>query len=215
MVRALRSVVAAMVLVVVGLGTAARALTFVPAGDSLRITFTESGAPRVGGGAITGAGGRFVDTLEFIESNHLSNNPHGTAKLYNGTTLLGSMNFNAQGVQTFTFVAPGSLWTFGEIGTVNDWNSIEGGTINGILDITLDQDADLNIFLTALGVANGSGSILTANVTPVITRVSVVHAVAATPLPGALPLFVGGLGLLGVVTRSRRRKASSAPAGRC
>jgi hypothetical protein len=38
---------------------------------------------------------------------------------------------------------------------------------------------------------------------------AVLYGVAATPLPAALPLFAGGLGLLGIVTRRKRKRQAA------
>lgn len=42
------------------------------------------------------------------------------------------------------------------------------------------------------------------------TTGTITDALAATPLPAALPLFAGGLGMVGLLARGRKRKAKSA-----
>jgi hypothetical protein len=210
MTRALRSVVAAIALSVVGMSTAAHAVT-VPAGDILRVTFAESSPPRVktgGGTVITSASGAFIDTMTFfsIASSLVA---HGTARLYDGTTLLATMNLLVDGVRVFAFASPTATFSSStsDIGILNDWSTIEDGTIDGVLDITLDRTTSLSVIVMGIGIGNGTDSFFTGAPNPVITGQSVVSAVAATPLPAALPLFAGGLGLLGLVAGRRRRKA--------
>jgi hypothetical protein len=108
---AIRRTVAAIALGVVVHGTQARAITLA-AGQTLRVTFTESGPESVLGGFVTGAGGRAVDTLGFGETDNLIGTASGVAKLYNGAALLGSVNFTAGGFQVFSFAAPGSQFHY-------------------------------------------------------------------------------------------------------
>ncbi len=171
-------------------------------GQTLDITFSLSGPPSVPG--FTGAGGLAVDTLQFIETDHGPFGTHGVAQLFNGSTLLGSVNFIAGFVQSFAFVAPGSAFTFPAVGTVSDWSSITSGAINGILKITLDHTIDFSIASVYLGVANGSSQILLAS-----PGVTITGAAIATPLPAALPLFATGAGVLGLIGWRRKRKAAA------
>jgi hypothetical protein len=188
---------------IVAHATQARAVELMP-GQTLSVTFTESGPPSVEGGLVKGAGGLLDDTLGFLETDNLTLPTSGVAQLFNGTTLLGTVDFTAFGVQGFAFVAPGSTFTSFPSATISDsdWNSILNGTINGILDITLDRSADITITLFGLGVAEGSNGITDASPLPTITGESVL---VATPIPASLPLFAGGLGFVGYLSRRRKR----------
>jgi hypothetical protein len=179
------------------------------AGQTLSVTFTESGPESVLGGAITGAGGLDVDTLGFFETDNLSGPASGVAQLYNGTTLLGTVNFIADQAQLFAFVAPGSQFTAAQTGTLTNWSSIIAGTINGVLDITLNESTDISISLFGLGVGFSGNEVLGASPGLTITGESVL---TTTPLPAALPLFAGVLGLMGFVARRRKRKATAVAA---
>ena len=146
-----------------------------------------------------------LDTLVFYETNTGGyNGPNGIARLFNGATLLGTVNFTAHGGQSFGFVAPGSAFTFGPLGTVNDWTSLIDGTINGILDITFDRTIDVSISLVGLGVGYFSQGFYDASPQPTITGENVL---AATPLPATLPLFASGLGAMALLGWCKKRKA--------
>jgi hypothetical protein len=54
------------------------------------------------------------------------------------------------------------------------------------------------------GAGPVTGLILRGRITPIDA------ALATTPLPAALPLFAGGLGVLGLLTKRRERKAAAA-----
>lgn len=86
---------ATIALVCIAAADAAHATTVQP-GQTLRMTFNESGPPSVQG--LTGAGGRAVDTLEFTETDTGGfNGANGIARLFNGATLLGTVNFTTHG----------------------------------------------------------------------------------------------------------------------
>jgi hypothetical protein len=107
----------------------------------------------------------------------------------------------------------------------NTW-SVTGSGLNGALaladgvgyspdhnnpfqfDITFDLSglttasftADANGYVMAVDMRSGTGG------TGFIGGVQVFGTGGATPLPGALALFVGGLGVLGLVSQRRKRK---------
>jgi len=188
----------------------ARAVT-VPAGDTLQIAFNLAGPATVPGccGPLTGSSdGLEIDTLAFLESD-AGTFSNGVAKLFNGSTLLGTVNFSTGFFETFAFAAPGSQYTFGPIGQVpsSDWSAFVNGTINGILDITFSQTIDITVFVDDLGVGNGNNGILNADEQPNITSVSVL---SATPLPATLPLLASGVAFIGYLARRRKQSGQRA-----
>jgi hypothetical protein len=203
--RILCSAIPAIVLGIVAHATQARAIELTP-GETLNVTFTESGPPSVLGGLFTGAGGLLDDTLAFEESDNLGVPASGVAQLFDGTILLGTVDFTAYKLQGFGFVASGSAFTAVPTGIVNDWTSIINGTINGRLDITLDTTADISISLFNLGIGTGGSGIFTASPQPTITGESVL---ATTPLPRTLTLFGAGLCCLGLLAWCRKRNVQT------
>jgi hypothetical protein len=95
--------------------------------------------------------------------------------------------------------------------------TIAGKTYTSVLDVQFNGPTITSIFgfsdtvngdtLTSIGLTSfqlfGTGISSTDGGTVTI------NAVAATPLPAALPLFAGGLGLLGMFARRRKQKASA------
>jgi hypothetical protein len=91
--------------------------------------------------------------------------------------------------------------------------------VNGaILDLSdTDKTPGTNpgTIATLLFLSDGTGAALLsfAQTTPGGSEASPIFddvQVAATPIPAALPLFAGGLGMLGLLARRRKRKAASA-----
>lgn len=160
-------------------------------GQTLEVTFNESGPSSVLGGLLTGAGGRLLDTFELGETD-TGTHATGVAQLYNGSTLLGSVTFSTGFFQSFGFTAPGSAFTFGPLGTVTDWNAFVDGSINGIVDLTFSQPIDVNVFSQALGVGTGGNEIHDASVQPNIISETVL---SSAPVPGPIV----GAGLPGVI----------------
>jgi hypothetical protein len=166
--------------------------------QTLEITFNESGPSSVLGGLITGAGGALLDTFELGETDG-GTHTTGLAKLYDGSTLLGSVSFTTGHFESFGFTAPGSAFTFGPLGTVTDWSGLINGTIDGILDISFGSAIDVNVFDQELGVGQSSNGIYGASVQPNFLQETILTAPVPGPVVGAgLPgLLVVGGGLLG------------------
>ena len=110
-------------------------------------------------------------------------------------------NLDGEGIFTIT---PSDL---------NSGSNIDTGSIGQIFSLTAEQSGTsaslyLDLFTNSWQVHNaccGQGA-TAAQGTFTITG----PALAATPLPAALPLFAGGLGFLGYLTRRRKRGANGA-----
>jgi hypothetical protein len=77
------------------------------------------------------------------------------------------------------------------------------------------SDSTLALFLASLQSATGESDspFFAADVSSTTGKTGVIDfAVATTPLPAALPLFAGGLAVVGLLSRRRKRKAQSAAA---
>ena len=71
----------------------------------------------------------------------------------------------------------------------------------GITPASFIQNDNSLFFATDIGVSNGRGGYSTGDVAA--------PSVSATPLPAALPLFIGGLGMIGLLSRRRKRNVQS------
>lgn len=86
--------------------------------------------------------------------------------------------------------------------TTYDFLGVSKFEITGIDPSAALDPTDITAFLTGItfmgtGSFTGTMEAITANV-------------SATPLPASLPLFAGGLGMMGLFMQRRRRKAQSA-----
>jgi hypothetical protein len=121
---------------------------------------------------------------------------------------------NASGTATqaggFAFVnlatslnlAPGNYFI------LTDYSLVNFDPVAAFPSTVIDNDA---ISLT-LGVAENCGAPNNCNL-PISADPGIFgpdFEITATPLPGALPLFAGGLGMLGLFGRSRKQKALDA-----
>jgi len=100
----------------------------------------------------------------------------------------------------------------GEVQTVNDLNS---GPTFGSTDLTIDSVPQFGTVFsggycidpsnTCLGAPNVLGGL---GFNPFIVDSIEVFTIYQTPLPAALPLFAGGLGVFGLLARRNRKKKS-------
>jgi hypothetical protein len=186
----------------------AQAITVNP-GLTLQINYSVAGPN--GEPGLTGAGGRPVDTLEFSETDSGDTVSNAVAQLYDGTTLLGTVDFLASSGSSFGFAAPGSGFSFGPLGTVTDWSSLINGTNDLFLDLTFSRSINISVCCGQLGV--GAGNEILYNPGYINQPVFVSETVlSATPLPAALPLFASGLAALALFGWHRRKKVAAATA---
>jgi opacity protein-like surface antigen len=119
-----------------------------------------------------------------------------------------SYNFKTGDWHEFTFTVASGATDDLDIGNANDTLTVDNFTGAGsYLSGPTNYDVPFSIAYTAgsydvyLELADGPDP---------ENSVSLVSAISATPLPAALPLFAGGLGVLGLFGRRRKQKALDA-----
>ncbi len=137
-----------------------------------------------------------------------------------GTYTLNSVEFAAGANSNYNEVVPGSISQQLTIDGVSQTLTIPFSLdVNAADTMTIFSGAALTfagwqVVLNSLTIGpNGGGSlfgILTAEISETQSFAAEALAVAETPLPAALPLFAGGLGVIGVVAHRRKRKAIAA-----
>jgi hypothetical protein len=146
--------------------------------------------------------------------------------------LLLSINCPTCGGNDSTFAVMYNPINTGIFPTLNQWFDIVinpnttsfhvNGTTTGIANPNNVTLADLSSSLYSAGVTWGSFSVDFVRIglgqggndsvpyNYFVDDLSITTADATTPLPAALPLFAGGLGVIGVFARRRKRKTSAA-----
>jgi hypothetical protein len=162
--------------------------------------FTYSGTSlALGGAAVSGSG-------EFVTDN-------GPVP-YNVISVTGTANGEAiTGLSTYAF-ADNKLWYPASL------TSVDGGfstpptwlSISGISFTTASNTWNIgNYGGYYLLDANSDPSGVLSGAVPGF-NFSITEETSTTPLPAALPLFAGGLGLMGLLARRKKRKSSAATA---
>jgi hypothetical protein len=135
----------------------------------------------------------------------------------------GAFNNNGQGLNTFdfnfgttsltaadvtnistgySFAVPGKQDGFG---TFLDSINKSGGTDPGPLTFTVLNETLANL---TMSTGNGTSVLFAADVSGTNGNTGLIGGSIQTPLPAALPLFAGGLGLIGFAGLRKRRKAA-------
>jgi hypothetical protein len=116
-----------------------------------------------------------------------------------------SYNFKTGDWHEFTFSVASGATDDLDIGNANDTLTVENFTGTGsYLSGPTNYDVPFSIAYTAgsydvyLELADGPDP---------DNSVSLVSAISATPLPATLPLFAGGLGMVGWLTRRKKRNS--------
>ena len=183
-------------------------------GQSMEATFSFASAPTLPAnesvGLLPNDPWLVADVLEgILTSSYVSGfgAPEAEVQLFNGTTLLASVDVDASLFNTFAFVGPGSSFTY-HSGIASDFSSIADGSIQGIIRVTNisvpvfgfglpAQTNDVSVSSFMVGHADGAQQFLTFGPDPVIGTQTLVGVAE----PGALGLFVLGLGGVMLVRR--------------
>jgi len=118
------------------------------------------------------------------------------------TAIVNAFGINALGANNFSATGGGTAYLYGGTSTniFGSWATVEGTQVDGL---------DLGSWtLTGLTISVGGWGSGTGAATDDISSITLPGTpVAATPLPATLPLFIGGLGMIAMISGRRRRKA--------
>jgi hypothetical protein len=168
------------------------------------------------------ASGEYAGNSSGIDS------PYGSGNGSNLFLAAGGVNNSIEGSVTVTFATAQTslyiLWGTVDSQTSPDRNDVSinmGGTvINGATIGTDVCSADsgacpygfpsgsLDVYVLITGLPSFTTAVFTDDTTPSFEFT--LGNVATTPLPAALPLFAGGLGVIGLLGRRRKQKAALA-----
>jgi hypothetical protein len=155
---------------------------------------------------LTSTGTAGATTVDFSSTQELDF-ASGNATI----SIHGNGNFN-----NLTISTPG--FTFTDL----DFRALFTADANGDVNVAGDVGTT-SVGSTSTTVSNGAQELLVNSTTPltsiVLTSIAGfsqlksfdISGLTATPLPASLPLFAGGLGLLGYLTRRRKRAAVTMP----
>jgi hypothetical protein len=146
-----------------------------------------------------------------------------TVNLVLGNTFLFDNNV-AEGTTTAALpfnvgAPPGAVPFYYQAGDGSGTTATNGGAINGELNIAIRLSADQTVAWVFFD-DGGGGNPADADYDDMSLKLRISCSPnggecappVATPLPAALPLFAGGLGVIGLVARRRKRKAAEASA---
>lgn len=106
-------------------------------------------------------------------------------------------------------------------GSTFDLDTSNKGVFTGDFDIAsgVEYEVDMFAYVSAHGASSGAAAIdpmltvdpnfFDGNDLNFIFSNGISNGVSSTPLPAALPLFAGGLGVMGLLARRRKRKAAA------
>jgi hypothetical protein len=189
-------------------------------GASAGVTITGFPAIAVSGSSannttFASASGNLTFYFELVANPDYGGSATGIPILLDGTSsqsLKGSAGSDSTSVGMTIEVKNGSS------GSLFDLDTSNNGVFNGNFDIAsgVEYEVDMSASVSAHGTSSAGASIdpmltvdpsfFDANDLNFVFSNGISNGVSSTPLPAALPLFAGGLGVIGLFGRRRNRK---------